>query len=102
MRSEIGNAAAMREALRKIMGLFRDIDLTEDTPENEAYAIAAYALSAPTRNCDVMDWRTAWAKWRTENHPQKPVRYSECYESTTMFMDWYTGTAERKGESDGK
>jgi hypothetical protein len=59
------------------------------------------ALSAPPRNCDVMDWRTAWAKWRTENHPQKPVGYSECYESTTMFMDWYTGTAERKGESDG-
>ena len=48
-----GNAAAMREALRKIMGLFRDIDLTIDCQENEAYSIAASALSAPPRNCDV-------------------------------------------------
>jgi hypothetical protein len=60
-------------------------------------SLASQALTAPPRNCDVMDWRTAWAKWRTENHPQKPVGYSECYESSTMFMDWYTGTAEREG-----
>ena len=50
---EANNVKAMREALRKIMGLFRDIDLTIDCPENEAYAIAAKALSAPPRNCDV-------------------------------------------------
>lgn len=48
-----GNAAAMREALMEIKGLFRDIDLTNDTPENKAYAIAVSALSAPPRNCDV-------------------------------------------------
>lgn len=51
--SAVGNAAAMREALMEIKGLFRDIDLTNDTPENKAYAIAVSALSAPARNCDV-------------------------------------------------
>ncbi len=55
------------------------------------------ALAAPARPCDTMDWRTAWKKWRAENHPQVPVKYSECYESTTRFMDWYMGTAEDRG-----
>ena len=97
-----GNAAAMRKALEKIGAM--------ETPHNfqiersdivdacydltKAIKIAKAALSEPVKNCDVMDWRTAWAKWRAENHPQKPVRYSECYESTTRFMDWYMGTAE--------
>ena len=48
-----GNQMKMRDALRKITGLFRDIDLTTDCPESEAYAIAAEALSAPARQCDV-------------------------------------------------
>ena len=51
--SAVGDCAKMREALRKIKELFRDIDLTKDTPENEAYAIAETALAAPPRNCDM-------------------------------------------------
>ena len=50
---ERGDCAQLREALRKIKELFRDIDLTIDCPENEAYAIADAALAAPARNCDV-------------------------------------------------
>ena len=53
MLKERGNSAAMREALRKITELFRDIDLTIDSPENEAYSIAASAIAAPPRNCDM-------------------------------------------------
>ena len=44
---------AMRDALLKIKSLFRDIDLSRDTPENEAYAIAESAIAIPLRNCDV-------------------------------------------------
>ena len=55
------------------------------------------ALSAPPRNCDRFGWRDAWEKWRTENHPKKPVTYKEAYDSTAAFMDWFMGTAEKGG-----
>ena len=55
------------------------------------------ALSALPRNCDIMDWRTAWAKWRTECHPQKPCGYAEVVSGTEQFMDWYM--SEAKGET---
>ena len=55
------------------------------------------ALSAPPRNCDIMDWRTAWATWRTECHPQKPCGYAEVVSGTEQFMDWYM--SEAKGET---
>ena len=107
---EHGNAAAMREALYMMRRISDEMNGEtfgkgdEEIVKGWANTLRYYsdkALSEPPRNCDVMDWRTAWAKWRTENHPQNPVGYRECYESTTMFMDWYTGTAERKGECDG-
>ena len=102
---EANDIAAMREALEFIKLSSYDYEKYGNTKAGALdviYEKACTALAAPPRNCDVMDWRTAWAKWRTENHPQRPVGYSECYESTTMFMDWYTGTEERKGEGDGK
>lgn len=59
--------------------------------------VACAAISARPRNCDVMDWRTAWAKWRTECHPQKPCGYAEVVSGTEQFMDWYM--SEAKGET---
>lgn len=55
------------------------------------------ALAAPPRNCDRFGWRDAWEKWRTENHPKKPVTYKEAYDCTAAFMDWFMGTAEKGG-----
>ena len=51
--SESSVVQEMREALLKIKSLFRDIDLSKDTPEGEAYALADSALDLPLRNCDV-------------------------------------------------
>ena len=53
--------------------------------------------AAPLRNCDIYGWRDAWEKWRTENHPKKPVTYKDAYDSTAAFMDWFMGTAEEGG-----
>lgn len=91
------NAAAMREALLKITGLFRDIDLTNDTPENEAYAIAAFALSAPARNCDrfksVKEAAIEFSKRRDNPQP--------CPDFT--FSEWlFEQAEERKGEVNGR
>lgn len=58
---------------------------------------ASMAKSAPPRNCDIMDWRTAWAKRQTECHPQKPCGYAEVVSGTEQFMDWYM--SEVKGET---
>ena len=92
-----GNAAAMREALRKITGLFRDIDLTNDTPENEAYAIAAFALSKPPRNCDLFggDYKmlhTAWFDWTGSPSGQNPDGTAKM-----GFGDWLLALAGKRG-----
>ena len=109
--SQVGNAAAMREALeyaRRFVSASaqrtdRDLLIMDEkrgayvlTPKETLIKIDA-ALSAPPRNCDIMDWRTAWAKWRTECHPQKPCGYAEVVSGTEQFMDWYM--SEAKGEA---
>ena len=101
--SQVGNAAAMREALEALVGVIDKCDSGDPLwwhigakgvkPLKDARA----ALSAPPRNCDIMDWRTAWAKWRTECHPQKPCGYAEVVSGTEQFMDWYM--SEAKGET---
>ena len=107
----LGNAAKMREALedaRRFVSASaqrtdRDLLIMDEkrgayvlTPKETLIKIDA-ALSAPPRNCDIMDWRTAWAKWRTECHPQKPCGYAEVVSGTEQFMDWYM--SEAKGET---
>lgn len=101
--NQLGNAAAMREALEALVGVIDKCDSGDPLwwhigakgvkPLKDARA----ALSAPPRNCDIMDWRTAWAKWRTECHPQKPCGYAEVVSGTEQFMDWYM--SEAKGET---
>lgn len=100
---EVGNAAKMCEALEALVGVIDKCDSGDPLwwhigakgvkPLKDARA----ALSAPPRNCDIMDWRTAWAKWRTECHPQKPCGYAEVVSGTEQFMDWYM--SEAKGET---
>ena len=116
--SAVGNAAAMREALIKVRSAichfarYQCQSLSWEKSNIQANccdvlcswrdlcdaktAINA-ALSAPPRNCDIMDWRTAWAKWRTERHPQKPCGYADVVSGTEQFMDWYM--SEAKGET---
>lgn len=71
LRKQIGNAAKMREALKRIKHLFRNINLYEDTVGNEAYAIADAALAEPARNCDrFLTWEAAKAAyWREQGDP---------------------------------
>ena len=49
-----------------------------------------------------MDWRTAWAKWQTEFHPQKPCGYAEAVSGTKQFMDWYMSEAKGVNEMSSK
>ena len=95
-----GNAAAMREALeqaQRVLHCAIVADILKGEDAYEALNAVSTALSAPPRNCDIMDWRTAWAKWRTECHPQKPCGYAEVVSGTEQFMDWYM--SEAKGET---
>jgi len=100
------NAAAMCKALefadRRLRKATEDILLGDNVIYlvgcmRTVAAICRSALAKPPRNCDRFGWRDAWEKWRTENHPQKPVTYKEAYESTAAFMDWFMGTADNGG-----
>ena len=107
---EVGNTAKMCEALEYLRDASREFcHLILNSKYNEVfdkykypevskirYAIdnANVALSASPRNCDVMDWRTAWVKWRTELHTQKPCGYAEVVSGTEQFMDWYMSEAK--------
>lgn len=106
--NHLGNAAAMRKALetinridtRRLKCLLYELveaDILDGGEINKTISTvekARQALSAPPRNCDIMDWRTAWAKWRTECHPQKPCGYAEVVSGTEQFMDWYMSEAK--------
>ena len=94
------NAAAMREAVETALDRLLLWNYTNRYTARMALGVVNKlyaALSAPPRNCDIMDWRTAWAKWRTECHPQKPCSYAEVVSGTEQFMDWYM--SEAKGET---
>ena len=98
--SQVGNAAALRDALaqaQRVLHCAIVADILKGEDAHEALNAVSTALSAPPRNCDIMDWRTAWAKWRTECHPQKPCGYAEVVSGTEQFMDWYM--SEAKGET---
>ena len=63
----LGNAAAMREALEELRDIVHNAFWSKDgTVKGDvlnALRRANVALAKPPRNCDIMDWRTAWAKW---------------------------------------
>ena len=96
---QVGNAAANHKALMEIQLICWKAGGVME------YAVACgiikaksrTALAKPPRNCDIMDWRTAWAKWRTELHTQKPCGYAEVVSGTEQFMDWYM--SEAKGDA---
>ena len=97
--SQVGNAAAMRDALaqaQRVLHCAIVADILKGEDAHEALNAVSTALSAPPRNCDIMDWRTAWAKWRTECHPQKPCGYAEVVSGTEQFMDWYMSEAKEE------
>ncbi len=96
---QVGNAAANHKALMEIQLICWKAGGVME------YAVACgiikaksrTALAKPPRNCDIMDWRTAWAKWRTELHTQKPCGYAEVVSGTKQFLDWYM--SEARGEA---
>ena len=97
--SQVGNAAAMRDALaqaQRVLHCAIVADILKGEDAHEALNAVSTALSAPPRNCDIMDWRTAWAKWLTECHPQKPYGYAEALSGTEQFMDWYMSEAKEE------
>lgn len=104
-----GDAAKLREALklclRGMCGYCRmDAEARGMTTECvngcEVMLDVKAALAAPPRNCDAMDWRTAWKIWREKFHPETPVGYSAVVKGTEAFMDWFTAPAtEQEGGS---
>ena len=97
--SQVRNAAAMREAVKTALEELLLWNYTDRDTARMALGVMNKldaALSAPPRNCDIMDWRTAWAKWRTECHPQKPCGYAEVVSGTEQFMDWYMSEAKEE------
>jgi hypothetical protein len=88
----VGNTYKIRKALETIS----KCDISKEEDCYTLYRVCEDALSAPPRNCDVMDWRTAWAKWRTELHTQKPCGYAEALSGTEQFMDWYISEAKEE------
>ncbi|MCR5838297.1 MAG: hypothetical protein K6G94_01525 [Kiritimatiellae bacterium] len=90
------DCAKLREALEAYIDLW-DNGTQNDLDElkcviNEMRA----ALAAPPRNCDAMDWRTAWKIWREKFHPETPAGYSAVVKGTEAFMDWFTAPATEK------
>lgn len=106
-----GNAAARREALKKLDDEMnfceRNVELgigfaLEGLREHCRIVrqIINTARSTPPRNCDILEWREAWDKWRSEKHPQKPTTYKEAYDGTEAFMDWYVGSSKQEGDEE--
>ena len=104
-----GNAAAKHEALKKLDAEMtfceRNVELgigfaLEGLREHCRIVrqIINTARSTPPRNCDILEWREAWDKWRSEKHPQKPTTYKEAYDGTEAFMDWYVGSSKQEGD----
>lgn len=86
----------LREALKDIGRLVEQIHFLYSDYPSEIHEIARKvnaALAAPPRNCDAMDWRTAWKIWREKFHPETPVGYSAVVKGTEAFMDWFTAPA---------
>lgn len=101
--SAVGDCAKLREALKLYDRIFQDRTLICDCDiVCGARTLARAALAAPPRNCDAMDWRTAWKIWREKFHPETPDGYSAVVKGTEAFMDWFTAPAtEKEGETDG-
>lgn len=101
-KRERGDVAKLREALGKLRAELWNNTVIAGKRKFELYEIADAALAAPPRNCDVMDWRTAWKIWREKFHPETPVGYSAVVKGTEAFMDWFTDSAtEKEGGNDG-
>lgn len=98
--SAVGNAAAMREALRYII---RQIDKNpERLSSGQLLCIigdkAESALSAPARNCDFYDNKTdAETRFVEETGENDMAQHY-----WQMFANWLFYNNERKGDGDGR
>ena len=97
---QVGNAAAMREALEKVYTCVDDCDNYDpESKIDEVISIADAALAAPARNCDrftsIEEARTAYC-----SECGRMISIWDGNESW-LFEDWIFATAERKGEGDG-
>ena len=91
-----GNAAAMREALRRISHQLWDwVDpgCNDDccAPKRELARIADAALAAPTRNCDI-------CRTKREAKMEYDSRHDVEYGSKDDFVDWLFRPAEGGAE----
>lgn len=105
-RHKPGNAAAMREALKKVGNAAAWIaescnDQQTATYMNDMIAIVQTASSAPARNCDVYPKRDdageAWNKTLDERTRDMVQRYP--LTAMDMFIDWLLAYAEDGGAS---
>jgi len=102
--AQIGNAAAMRDALLEIETVAGEA-VENGTMELPQYSkivdIAESALSAPPRNCDrkfvdKVDMYYAFKDWcHAKGHTMEPLLASDAF-------DWFLETAMEKGAADDK
>lgn len=91
-----GNAAAMRVALAKILGIADHLQTRYALPKLvaeeilELIQIAESALAAPPRNCDKFSHYDALNVWAAENEKER----------NGCFDEWLYHTVQ-EGESDG-
>ena len=99
MRSERGNAAAMREALTSVYALIADEP--DGTPMIDAMkATIEAALAAPPRNCDKMPDIDNLTMHDLAKSPCKSTLEYASREDLLALVRWLLAPAtERKGES---
>ena len=98
--ADIGNAAAMREALKLFIDAYRETSYSLCIENlRPAYQKADAALSAPPRNCNRhTGWLTAIKEFNDTEGRCKPWG-DDIYD--TRFLDWlFAPAAERKGDGD--
>ncbi len=99
----VGNAAAMREALLRCDAIAQLPEVRNEQSIKDMRNIIAAALAAPARNCDMfsgdyMMLNTAWFDWTGSPSGHLPDGTAKM-----TFAAWLLApAAERKGECDGK
>lgn len=95
---EHGNAAAMREAIRKAIAMILSNVIMGRTKFKPVIDVLESALSSPPRNCDKFGGDEV-ELFDCYIHERKVCEYKHLFPD---YGFWLLKTAERKVESDGK